>query len=187
MGSGHCEQILDLAAGRAPGPLELPGLTAEVAEGRVWLRPRAGRSRITRSPVRVVPRRLNVPGFVDLPEVGLSLTAVLRDACGSSGLLHTGAYDEAVLAAREVHMPLEVRGRKAGDRFRPVGLNGRKKLQDFFVDRKVSRASRDAVPLVVDARDRILWIVGQAVAADFRVTDPAQGVIILKVRRLGGS
>ena len=34
--------------------------------------------------------------------------------------------------------PLAVRNRRPGDRFRPVGLGGRKKLQDYFVDRKVA-------------------------------------------------
>jgi tRNA(Ile)-lysidine synthase len=56
-------------------------------------------------------------------------------------------------------------------------------LQDFLVDRKVPRDERDALPLVVDGRDRIVWVVGQSVAEDFRVADPSQGVLLLKVRR----
>ena len=44
----------------------------------------------------------------------------------------------------------------------------------------------DALPLVVDGADRIVWIVGHPVAEDFRVTEPSQGVIFLKARRLGG-
>jgi tRNA(Ile)-lysidine synthase len=61
-----------------------------------------------------------------------------------------------------------------------------RKLQDFFVDRKVPRDVRDTVPLVVDGRDRIVWVVGQAVEDEFRVTDASQGVILLTVRHLGG-
>ena len=34
---------------------------------------------------------------------------------------------------------LAVRNRRTGDRFRPIGLGGTKKLQDFFVDRKIAR------------------------------------------------
>ena len=56
-------------------------------------------------------------------------------------------------------------------------------MQDFLVDRKVPRDERDALPLVVDGRDRIVWVVGQSVAEDFRVTDASQGVLLLKVRR----
>ena len=45
---------------------------------------------------------------------------------------------------------------------------------------------RDGLPLVVDRDDRIVWVVGQSVAEDFRVTAPEKGVILLKARRLGG-
>lgn len=41
-----------------------------------------------------------------------------------------------------------VRGRRAGDRIRPRGLSGTKKLQDFYVDRKVPRRARDAAPVI---------------------------------------
>jgi tRNA(Ile)-lysidine synthase len=61
-----------------------------------------------------------------------------------------------------------------------------KKLQDFLVDRKVPRERRDALPLVVDSADRIVWVVGESMAEEFRVTTPSQGVIFLKARRLGG-
>jgi tRNA(Ile)-lysidine synthase len=62
----------------------------------------------------------------------------------------------------------------------------RKKLQDLFVDRKIPRELRDTVPLVVDSDDRILWVVGQAVAEEIRSTTASQGVLLLKARRLGG-
>jgi tRNA(Ile)-lysidine synthase len=61
-----------------------------------------------------------------------------------------------------------------------------RKLQDFFVDRRVPRDQRDTVPLVVDGRDRIVWVVGQSVADEFRVTNASQAVILLSVRHLGG-
>jgi tRNA(Ile)-lysidine synthase len=82
---------------------------------------------------------------------------------------------------------LRVRNRRPGDRFRPIGVGGRKKLQDFFVDRKVTRPRRDIVPLVVDETDRIVWVAGYGIDEAFRVTDPAQGVIILRLKLLGGS
>jgi tRNA(Ile)-lysidine synthase len=63
-------------------------------------------------------------------------------------------------------------------------LNGRKKLQDFFVDRRVARDTRDAVPIVVDEHDRIVWVAGYGIDEAFRVTDAAQAVLILKLRRV---
>jgi tRNA(Ile)-lysidine synthase len=82
---------------------------------------------------------------------------------------------------------LAVRNRRPGDRFRPLGLNGRKKLQDYFVDRKIPRERRDEVLLVVDANDRIVWVAGHQIDDEFRVTDGSQGVIILTFKAVGGS
>jgi hypothetical protein len=53
------------------------------------------------------------------------------------------------------------------------------------VDRKVPRLERDALPLVVDGRDRIVWVPGLAVAEEFKVSDPSRAVILFTVRRLG--
>ena len=56
--------------------------------------------------------------------------------------------------------PLSVRTWRKGDWFCPLGMGGhRKKLQDFFVDRKVGRTLRGAIPLVV-APSGIVWVAG---------------------------
>ena len=78
-----------------------------------------------------------------------------------------------------------VRSRRPGDWVRPLGLRGRKKLQDVLVDRKVPRAERDRVPLVVDAQDRIVWVAGHVVSADARVTDRTRSMVVLKLIRNG--
>ena len=63
---------------------------------------------------------------------------------------------------------------------------GTTEQQDLLVDRKVPRDERDRVPLVVSADDRIVWVAGQALAADFAVSPAATGVLLLKFRRSGG-
>jgi tRNA(Ile)-lysidine synthase len=63
--------------------------------------------------------------------------------------------------------PLALRGWRPGDRFRPLGMSGEKKLQDFFVDAKVPRQERARIPLLL-VGGRIAWVVGQRVAEDFR-------------------
>ena len=94
---------------------------------------------------------------------------------------------EQTVAADGLTLPLAVRSRKPGDRLSPLGMGGRqKKVQDVLVDRKVPREGRDSLPLVVDSADKIVWIVGESVAEDFRVTEASQAVILLKARRLGG-
>jgi tRNA(Ile)-lysidine synthase len=62
-------------------------------------------------------------------------------------------------------------------------MAGSRKLQDVFVDRKIPRDRRFAVPLVVDDRDRIVWVAGVAVAEAVRVTSGTTGVLLLRFRR----
>jgi tRNA(Ile)-lysidine synthase len=82
--------------------------------------------------------------------------------------------------------PLVVRSRRRGDVFRPVGLGGRKKLQDYFVDRKVARTARDRVPIVADETGRIVWVAGYGLDEGFLVRNPSEGVLLLRLKLLGG-
>ena len=74
---------------------------------------------------------------------------------------------QAVLSPELLRAPLSLRGWLPGDQFRPLGLGGRKKLQDFFVDAKVPREERGRLPLVLSG-DRIAWVVGHRIAEEFR-------------------
>jgi tRNA(Ile)-lysidine synthase len=49
------------------------------------------------------------------------------------------------------------------------------------VDRKVPRTVRDSVPIVVDVRDRIVWVAGFVIAHEYRVTAPEEGVVVLEL------
>ncbi len=53
---------------------------------------------------------------------------------------------------------LKVRTWKAGDRFKPRGMAGHKKLQNFFVDQKIPRHMRGKIPIVVDEKDAIICV-----------------------------
>jgi tRNA(Ile)-lysidine synthase len=79
---------------------------------------------------------------------------------------------------------LLVRSRRPGDRFRPLGLAGEKKLQDFFVDARVPRSERDAVPLVC-GEPGIVWVVGHRIDERARVTESTRRVLRLRFRRGG--
>jgi tRNA(Ile)-lysidine synthase len=63
-----------------------------------------------------------------------------------------------------------VRNRRAGDRFRPLGLGGEKKVSRFLIDRKIPQDQRASVPLLV-CNDRIIWVAGLGLAEEFKVTE----------------
>jgi tRNA(Ile)-lysidine synthase len=70
---------------------------------------------------------------------------------------------------------LTVRAWRPGDRVRPLGLGGTRKVQDVFVDRKVPRALRGRIPIVEGPRG-IAWIAGLCVSEAYRTGQGAAAV-----------
>jgi tRNA(Ile)-lysidine synthase len=183
IGADHVDRLLALAEeDRDGGCVSLPGQYAQRQGGLIRLRPGRGPARGSANSFAF---SLSIPGEVAWQPDGWAIAAE-RLASGPNGRRWAARGAEVGVAAAAVALPLAVRSRRPGDRFHPLGAPGVRKLQDFLVDRKVPRAERDTLPLVVDGRDRIVWVVGHSVAEDFRVIDPSAGVLLLKVRRLGG-
>lgn len=124
---------------------------------------------------------LPVPGRVEIPETGAVVLASLTRGTTDTPVTGEGGV-KAWLQAASVAAPLVVRNRRPGDRVHPLGAPGSRKLQDLLVDRKVPRAERDAVPLVVDRDGRIVWVVGVTIAEPCRVTAPEAGMVILETK-----
>ena len=186
IGFDHVEIVMQLARSstEVSGPVDLPGHQARRVGGKIVLTPRHPGHAAGCSESNSFEYPLSIPGEVRVTEVGLTISAQPAPERPLGRLASQG--DSVTIEASTVVGPLGVRSWRPGDRFRPLGLGGHKKLQDFFVDRKIARSKRGLVPLVVDVQGRIIWVVGMAVADDFRVTDRTQAVIVLKVRRLGG-
>jgi tRNA(Ile)-lysidine synthase len=91
----------------------------------------------------------------------------------------TEVFDAAALGDT-----LVVRTWHEGDRFQGLGMDGEKKLQDFFVDEKVPRRQRLRVPLVCAADGRIAWVAGYRIAEPFKVTSATTAVVRLRIEKL---
>jgi tRNA(Ile)-lysidine synthase len=76
----------------------------------------------------------------------------------------------------KIENELNVRNRREGDRFYPLGLTGSKKLKDFFIDYKVERDERDRIPLICDG-DEIMWVVGFRISEKYKVTDKTSRIL----------
>ncbi len=73
-----------------------------------------------------------------------------------------------------------VRNRRDGDRFWPLGLSGKKKLKDFFIDCKVERRERDLIPLICHGKD-IVWVVGYRISDKYKITDRTQQILSIRL------
>jgi tRNA(Ile)-lysidine synthase len=187
---GHVEAARRLTQEGSESRVDLPGQRLERIGPSVVLTGRVAGAEGRPAPEPEIPDLfrfpLSIPGEVALPDGGPVVSAEVAvghsSATAGAGGRQDG-HDVAVVRRDLCSGSLAVRNRRPGDRFRPVGLGGQKKLQDYFVDRKVARAERDRVPVVVDETDRIVWVAGFGIDEAFRVTDPAQEVIILKLRQ----
>lgn len=146
--AGDAERILELG-GRGSKALDLGGGLRAVVE--------YGTLRFTRVGEQPAPDpvELPVPGHARFGDWELEA------AVGAPGDV------EVTWSPGQV---LTVRAWREGDRMRPLGLGGSKTLQDLFTDRKVPRALRHTLPVVV-AEDDIVWVAG--VAVDERFAAPA--------------
>lgn len=115
---------------------------------------------------------LDVPGAVVIDEIGMEIRArcVKEKRFGDPNCVY---IDGDVISG-----PLRIRNRVDGDRFRPFGMRGSKKLKDFFIDEKVPRYIRDSIPLVID-KQNIVWVVGYQIGDDYKITGDTQTIIEL--------
>lgn len=149
------------------------------------------------APAEALPwqQELTVPGRAELRPAGRILEARLcrTNAERTSLLAELAATGPkappdarpgplfALFRRDDIHPPLLIRSWRPGDRIRPRGLGGSKKLQDLFTDRKVPAAERARVPIVVDAGGSgpVLWVVGQAVEERALRPEEAEGETVL--------
>lgn len=125
---------------------------------------------------------LNIPGETEIPELNLSICAEVKPYDrGYSYNIHNFREEtyQAGFDYDKIQIPITVRTRRAGDRIRPFGLEGTKKIKNLFNDMKVPPRQRDSVPLVVSG-DEIYWVVGYRRGAAAPVTEETRYILLLQ-------
>lgn len=89
---------------------------------------------------------------------------------------------DAFMDRDRISFPLFLRSIKSGDRFRPLGLDGSKKLKDFFIDLKVPRSHRRRIP-VLCSKDHIVWLVGFRLDDRVKITTNTSRVARFRFRK----
>ncbi|MDP4292717.1 MAG: tRNA lysidine(34) synthetase TilS, partial [Bacteroidota bacterium] len=71
--------------------------------------------------------------------------------------------------------PLFLRRMRTGDHFRPLGMNGFRKLSDFLTDLKISIPDKQHT-WVITSGDEIVWVVGYRIDDRFKVTSQTKSI-----------
>lgn len=87
---------------------------------------------------------------------------------------------EAWFDSERLRFPLILRKWRKGDRFRPFGLRGSKKVSDYFTDQKFSPWQK-ANTWLLCSEGHIAWIVGSRADDRFKVTPATKQVLIVRL------
>ena len=68
----------------------------------------------------------------------------------------------------KLKFPLQLRLWKAGDRIQPLGMKGSKKVSDVLIDKKVSRADKKQVRVLVSDNE-VIWLIGIMINDNFKL------------------
>lgn len=114
--------------------------------------------------------------IVDLIE-GLQNKALILtfETVHQADLKNTFAESVYVDAAK-IEMPLIVRKWQKGDYFYPLGMQGKKKLSDFFNDKKMSLLEKETTWLLCQ-NDKVIWVVDRRLDDRFKVTEKTKKII----------
>ena len=85
----------------------------------------------------------------------------------------------ALLDYDKLVFPLTVRAWEEGDVFQPLGMNGKKKISDFFIQRKVSLFDKKRIPIWLNGNGEVLWITNYQIDDRYKITENTQKVLKL--------
>ena len=89
-----------------------------------------------------------------------------------------GAF-EAALDADRLSFPLELRPWREGDRIRPMGMDGSKRVSDILIDAKVPRPAKAGVHVLV-SDGTVVWVCGHRIAQGFQLTPATRSVFHIR-------
>jgi len=180
----HIERCLALLRDpRGSREVPLPGVRCLLESDRRLLISSESSPELTDAGPARFRQPLQIPGRTEIPPLGIVLEAEHFSADGTPAW---GDCCECVLLDADAVGPaLWVRVPRPGDRFRPLGMSGTKKLSDLFIDAKVPRRSRRLVPVIENGKN-LVWVVGHRLDDRAKITPQTRRVLQLSLRPLAG-
>jgi tRNA(Ile)-lysidine synthase len=95
----------------------------------------------------------------------------------------TDSIHTACLDAAKITFPLLVRNFRPGDRFVPLGMRSTKKLKEFFINQKIPRELRRAIPIILSGRV-VVWISDYRIDDRYKVTPQTQKILRIEMAEM---
>ena len=82
-------------------------------------------------------------------------------------------FQQVLLDGERLPQVLTVRTRRTGDQLKPLGMQGKKKVKQYFIDKKVPQSARDGWPLVFSGGE-LIWLPGLTIGEGYQATEKTQ-------------
>jgi tRNA(Ile)-lysidine synthase len=124
-----------------------------------------------RHEIKVAEDLLMIPGIK---------SAGIIDA--GQGFRIPGKKSIACIDSGKIKFPIIIREWEKGDYFYPLGMKKKKKLSDYFIDRKYSLIKKENT-LILESEGEIVWIIGERLDERFKVTESTSGILKIEISK----
>ncbi|MCK8824899.1 tRNA lysidine(34) synthetase TilS [Fuchsiella alkaliacetigena] len=175
----HIEQIIELIKEGITGSLlQLPqGLRVK----RIYKTLRLTWQERLKQDIKEFETVFTVPGQYTVTELGVKISFNFELAIFFNKKRLTKDSKKLFLDASLIGEQVIVRNRRAGDRFCPLGMEGTKKIKDFFIDEKIAQEVRDKVPIFTTLKGVIFAVGDFRIEDSFKVTEKTEEILVLEV------
>jgi tRNA(Ile)-lysidine synthase len=141
-------------------------------------------------PVAAEPVVLKVPGVTQFGPCTINADIIEIEPKDLAGFKKTKTNFVEWFDCEKLKLPLEVRPRKLGDKFWPLGLAGEKRVGKFLTAAKISQSLRRRLLVVADAglpsgalakSGKIIWLCPVRISEQAKVTNDTRKVIQIKI------
>lgn len=172
----HIERIYAGMSVNTGFEFDLPGRMMAVTEyGKLLI---GNTYRLLRDEIE--PVQMILPDEKELKPSGLVIRVTEVDP---ADIQFTNEKWKCYLDADRLGKVITVRSWRRGDRIKPLGMSGTRKVHDIFVDEKVPRRLRKQTPIVVAEDGGIAWVAGFRVSEDYKITEGTERAYLLEVFR----
>lgn len=88
----------------------------------------------------------------------------------------------AYLNYDKLGFPLKIRKWKGGDFFYPLGMKGKKKLSDFFIDQKIPVHEKENT-WVLESDNNIAWVIGHRIDNRYKVAPNSRKIYMISSKK----
>jgi tRNA(Ile)-lysidine synthase len=131
-------------------------------------------------PIEAEPVVLKVPGVTQFGSYTISADIIEIEQKDLAGFKKTKTNFVEWFDYEKLKLPLEVRPRKQGDKFWPLGVAGEKKVGKFLTTAKVSQSLRRRLFVIADG-EKIIWLCPVRISEQVKITKDTRRVIQIKI------